>query len=59
MFIYFMHMLVYFILQRLGLSVNLMTPWVSIPLMVLLILIICAALYIPVSKIPVIKDWLC
>lgn len=59
MFTYFMHMLVYFILQRIGLSVDLFTPWLSVPFMAMLTLAVCLLLYVPASRIPVVKDWLC
>jgi len=59
MFTYLIHMLVYFILQRFGLSVDMFTPWLSIPFMALLTLLISVLMYVPVSLIPVVRDWLC
>ena len=53
------HMLVYFILQHFGLSVDMFTPWLSIPFMALLTLLISVLLYVPVSRVPVVRDWLC
>jgi surface polysaccharide O-acyltransferase-like enzyme len=59
MFTYMIHMLVYFILQHFGLSVDMFTPWLSVPAMALLTWLLCAVLYVPVSKIPVINKLLC